>query len=151
MQELKHSKVYRCGLTETQLRLETEASRFTVKAQERSVNFEFDLDSKGGGVTSVMFQVGLADISAILNGIADQSPEEVLLLLSPAIKAVKNLRTARCNTQNVAKKMEKKIEKIKDFASMQRGLVSCGDGDKDERKMYSLILEVMDDFSKMQA
>ena len=97
---LSAAKVYRGGLTANYVKFETEACRFEVK--EETLNFSFNIASKGGGTTSVLLEIGEEDLPAIL---------EMLLLGMPNFE-VQMLDTQRKATELRQLQHDKKTSEL---------------------------------------
>jgi hypothetical protein len=82
MSELKQTKIYRCGITAPVFNPETNDCSFKINIRERTLDFRFNLASKGGGTTVVLLQLGLDDFKRILENVADVMPENVAGTLS---------------------------------------------------------------------
>jgi hypothetical protein len=70
MTKLEHAKIYRGGITAPYLNTETSKCSFEANIKNRTLDFRFELGSKGGGTTSVLLQVGLDDSPLLLEGMA---------------------------------------------------------------------------------
>ena len=99
MPNLKHSKVYRAGVTANHLNIETSECSFHANTSDKSLDLRFLLASKGGGTTSVLLRLGLDDLPAVLGAIAAALPESVGALSSAAAianaKVLEQLAEAR--------------------------------------------------------
>lgn len=78
MANLEHTKIYRGGVTAPRLTIETYKCSFDTDISARALEFKFDLASKGGGTTSVLFRIGLDDLPLILESIARTMPERCI-------------------------------------------------------------------------
>lgn len=112
MADLKHTKIYRGGLTSPYQSMETRECSFHANTGENALDIRFNLASKGGGTTSVLVQVGLDDLPVILEAVANTIPESVGVLLDCAAVAYKRnlgqLREAR-KVQNDEKVLAKSL------------------------------------------
>ncbi len=156
MPDLKHSTVYRGGITASRLSSETSKVCIHVNTQERSIEFRFNIDSKGGGVTSILLSVGFADLGYILNSAAEKSHEELIPLLSSALKkaarqlraAAKQLRAdAKC-TRKVATQLTKKMERVESFVR-SKYCAAPSEQDEEEREILELVEDIQVDLSEM--
>ena len=77
MLSLKHSKIYRGGVTSPDLSFETSSCSARVNTIEATLEIQFNIASKGGGSTRVSVRIGREDLPAILEEIARKMPESV--------------------------------------------------------------------------
>ena len=75
MSYLSKARIFRGGVTASQLNYETSKCFFKSNPKDQSLDFEFEIASKGGGNTLIIMQIGLEDISLILDSIASNFPE----------------------------------------------------------------------------
>src|SRR5262249_44169535 len=81
MPPLKHSKVYRRGLTAPNpYEFETRQCSPSVDQPNGPLHIKFELASKGGGTTCVLLEIGKGDFQALLPEIAGKLPESVGVL-----------------------------------------------------------------------
>ncbi len=105
MIRLKSTKVYRGGVSASELRRESTISRARVDKGSKSLEFEFNIASKGGGTTQILLEIGQEDFKSILNEIASLLPQNVGLFSECALIANK------CN-MDLLKKTEGEQEKL---------------------------------------
>lgn len=126
MPKLQHSKVYRAGVTANYLNIETSECSFHANTSDKTLDLRFHLASKGGGTTSVLFQLGLDDLPAVLNAIASALPESVGALSSAAVtanaKVLEQLAQARrvqTNDKARAAALVEQLEAVSEFVSQK--------------------------------
>ncbi len=62
---------------------------FYANRSSKTLDFSFNLASKGGGITAVNLQIGIADLPVILNDLAIYMPESAGMLSECAAIATK--------------------------------------------------------------
>jgi hypothetical protein len=149
MPQLKHSKVYRGGVTAPSLRFETSTCSTDINLRDESVDLRFDLASKGGGTTSVLLRIGKADFPALLQEIASKMPEFVGILSDCAslankknLELLQNARKARENEKARAKKLVDDLEIVNRFVSEKYHEVPVLQ-DQRERQVRDQLQDVM--------
>jgi hypothetical protein len=138
MSNLKHSKIYRSGITARAWAHETRECTFGTNAKERSMEFRFCLASKGGGTTEVLLQVGIEDLPQILEAIATKFPESAdYLSTSAAIANRKNLelledaRRMQNNESELAQDLINKLELVEQYVSEKYYEAPAGEDEKE--------------------
>ena len=81
---LQHAEVYRGGVTDPKIFVETSDCSATVSPRHQSIDLRFRLASAGGGATSVLLRIGKDDFQAILREIASEIPETAGVLMDCA-------------------------------------------------------------------
>jgi hypothetical protein len=82
MPSLRGTKVYRSGVTASRWNLETERISATKRGADKpTLNVEFQMASKGGGITEVSLRIGPAAFDTILNEMWKVDPEEMVKLM----------------------------------------------------------------------
>ena len=84
---LQHTKIFRSGATAKTHNFETNACDFYVDPTTKSLAINFQLKSKGGGVTEVRAAIGVQDLPAILKRIAEEIPESAVALSAASATA----------------------------------------------------------------
>jgi hypothetical protein len=84
---LQHTVIFRSGATAKRHSFETNECSFFVKPEVNSLNIEFKLNSKGGGVTEVRVCIGVQDLPAILKRIAEEIPQSAVALSAASATA----------------------------------------------------------------
>ena len=83
MPSLRGSKVFRSGITAPKWNFETESVTINNSNETNpSLNFKFELASKGGGTTEVSLQIGSLGFDAVLNEMYKAAPERVAKLMA---------------------------------------------------------------------
>ena len=136
MPKLQHSKVYRAGVTANYLNIETSDCSFNPNASDKTLDLRFHLASKGGGTTSVLFQLGLDDLPAVLSAIATALPESVGALSSAAAvanaKVLEQLAEARRvqgDDKARAAALVEQLESVSEFVSQKYYEAPAGSDD----------------------
>src|SRR5262249_15530796 len=80
MPQLKHSKVYRGGVTAPSMSFETNQCSASVGVKTESLELRFEIASKGGGTTRILLRIGKGDFQTLLQEIASKLPENVGVL-----------------------------------------------------------------------
>ena len=146
MPKLKHSKVYRGGITANYTSLETTESSFNPNIKDRALDLRFNLASKGGGTTSVLFQLGVDDLPAILDALAANLPEmSVGMLSDAAAKAnkaiVERLAQARIVGEDQRARAEalvESLEGVEEFVSDKYYEAPSGEDEKEAQAKQAL-------------
>jgi hypothetical protein len=142
---LKHSKIYRGGITAPQLTIETHHVSCNANAVERALDARFHLASKGGGTTSVLLRLGLDDLPAILDVIAEAFPEMVTALSSAATTANAKLvaqlaeaRRVQGDDQARTSALVNQLESVSEFVTQKYHEARAGADDKEAAAMSTL-------------
>lgn len=85
MPALKHTKIYRGGVTASRLVFETRECELTTRSDHLS--FDFAIASKGGGWTAVQLHLGKADIPELLATIGASSSSGTRLLAEAIVES----------------------------------------------------------------
>ena len=139
MPKLTHSKVYRGGITANYISLETSNASFNTNIKDRSLDLRFNVASKGGGTTSVLFQLGVDELAEVLDAIATTLPEMSVGVLSDAAtkanKAIAELlseaRRVREDQQARATTLLESLEKVEEFVSEKYYEAPAGEDDQE--------------------
>lgn len=122
MADLKHTDIYRAGVSARSLNLETRKCSFHENTAKNALDLRFNLASKGGGTTSVLLRIGMNDLSAILEAIANKMPENVGVFSDCASIANKKnqqqleeARRVQDNKKAIAKSLIEKLEGVEAF------------------------------------
>ena len=120
--ELKASKVLRGGATAKYVNLETTTCSYRVDVRDKSVAFAFDLKSKGGGTTNVVFRLGKDDLPDLLVQLGKSFPELAPSFASAAASAyeqnLKDLEKARKVSQStkiLAESLVAELEPVAEY------------------------------------
>lgn len=155
MPKLEHSKVYRAGVTAQYLNIETSDCSFHVNASDKTLDLRFHLASKGGGTTSVLFQIGMDDLPAILEAIASAMPESVGTLSHCAALANKKLleqlieaRRVQADDKARATTLTEKLEVVSEFVSKKYYEAPAG-SDEHEAAVKAQLDEVVDSLRQL--
>lgn len=70
MANLRHTRIYRGGVTAPCLTVESHSCSLDVNSKENSLDFRFHLRSKGGGTTEVLLRLGPNDLPVLVESIA---------------------------------------------------------------------------------
>ena len=146
MPKLTHSKVYRGGITANYISLETSSASFNTNIKDRSLDLRFNLASKGGGTTSVLFQLGVDDLAEVLDAIATNLPEMAVGVLSDAAtKANKAIaerlseaRRVQEDQQARATSLLASLEKVEEFVSEKYYAAAAGEDDQEAEAKQAL-------------
>ena len=155
MADLKHTNIYRCGVSARYLNLETRKCSFSADTAKNALDLRFHLASKGGGTTSVLLQIGMNDLSAILEAIANKMPENVGVFSDCAsIANKKNLqqleeaRRVQDNEKTRAKSLIEKLEGVEEFIAEKYYEAPAGE-DEREASVKDQIEEVLQTLCKL--
>jgi hypothetical protein len=107
MAKLDHTRILRGGITSNYSKVESSTCSFWVNARDNSLDFDFQIASKGGGTTCLKLQVGIKDLSIILQSIAKEMPENAILLSDCASIANKHNFDRLVATQQKLKNIER--------------------------------------------
>ena len=126
MPKLQHSKIYRAGVTAQYMNMETSDCSFNANTSDETLDLRFQLASKGGGTTSVLFQLGLDDLPVVLSAIATAFPQSVSALSSAAAlanaKVLEQLAEARRvegDDKARAAALVEQLEAVSEFVSQK--------------------------------
>jgi hypothetical protein len=151
MTTLNNVKIYRGGLTAHHLSLETEKCSFYVNQRDNSIEFRFNLASKGGGTTVVLLRVGMGDLPDMLQEVATKLPEQVGVFSECATIANKqNLgllveaRRVQKSERTRAEALIEKLEKVEEFVSEKYYEALVGE-DEVEAAVKERLEEVVND------
>ena len=149
MPNLKHTEVYRGGMTAQHLTIETSECSFHANASGRAMDLSFKLASKGGGTTSVLLRIGIDDLPQILEAIATAMPESVGVLSDCAALAnKKNLeqlteaRRVQTDAKAMAEALVAKLVVVEEFVSQKYNDAPAGE-DEREATVQSQLDEVV--------
>lgn len=138
MAELKHTKIYRGGVTSPHLNLETQKCSFRANQNNNALDLRFQIASKGGGTTSVLLRIGMDDLPTILEAIAEKMPENVGVLSDCAsIANKKNLeqlteaRRVQGNEKARAESLIEKLEGVEEFVSEKYYEAAAGEDERE--------------------
>lgn len=137
MTELEHSQVFRGGRTAPSRNFETERVRYAVVSLDGGrIAFRFDLASKGGGTTEVLFNVGIDDLRTILLEIAEKQPDKLDIFLEcVAVASRKNRELLDKVTQthstamNAVRTAIRELQPVERFVSNKYIAAPAGDDD----------------------
>jgi hypothetical protein len=116
MPQLKHSEIYRGGLTAASRSFETNKCFASVDQSKGTLDIQFQLASKGGGTTCVLLKIGKEDFQTILREIASKLPESAGMLSDCAsIANKKNLEILEDARKTEALKKARVNDLIKDL------------------------------------
>ena len=151
MGALKNAKVYRGGVTAPHLSHETSKCSFRINQSNGTIEFRFNLASKGGGTTSVLLRVGVEDVPEMLHELATKMPEQVGVLSDcAAVANKKNLellleaRKVQESERARAEKLIEKLEKVEEFVSEKYYETPAGE-DEREAGVKDRLDEVIND------
>jgi hypothetical protein len=149
MPKLKHTKVYRGGLSAQYLNIETSDATFNINLSQKAIDLRFNLASKGGGTTSVLLRIGIEDLSTVLESVADGFPDSVDVLSECAAiankKILQQLRDARrvqSDEKERASQLVNKLEKVEEFVS-EKYYDAPSENDEKEAKAKTELEEVI--------
>lgn len=155
MPKLQHTKIYRGGITAQHLNIETSDCTFNANASDKALDLRFYLASKGGGTTSVLFRLGLADLPAILAAIASSLPESITAFSSAAAianaKVLEQLTEARrvqSDDKARAAALIEQLESVSEFVS-QKYYDAPADSDEVEFAAKAKLDEALDSLRKL--
>ena len=156
MPQLKHSRVFRAGLTAPSLNFETSTCSASVNMRDESLDIRFNLASKGGGTTQVVVEIGKGDFQASLHEIASKLPESVGGLTDcAAIANKKNLellqdaRKVHDNEKERAKRLVGELEAVEEFVSDKYYEAPVGQDQKEEQ-IRDKLQEVMNKLRELR-
>lgn len=139
MPNMKDTKIYRGGAASSYSSLETKECSFDIKQGIGELNLFFCLASKGGGQTAVHLQIGMSDIAAIMEDLANRNPESVRIFAKCAMissdKLVKELEKAiseRIMNKISIRNLLEDLESIEEFVSEK---YHAAPNDEDEREL----------------
>ena len=149
MPKLKHTKVYRGGVSAQYLNIETSDATFNINLSKKAVDFRFNLASKGGGTTSVLLRIGIEDLSTVLESVAEAFPDCVDVLSECAAiankKILQQLRDARrvqSDEKERASQLVEKLEKVEEFVT-EKYYDAPSENDEKEAKVKTELEEVI--------
>ena len=138
MPELQHTKVYRGGVTAPYLTIETRECTFHANTKSSALDVRFNIASKGGGTTSILLQIGLADLPAILETIASTMPETAGVFSDcAAIANKKNLeqlaeaRRVKDDEKARAQSLIDRLEGVEEFVSEKYYAAPVGEDERE--------------------
>jgi hypothetical protein len=152
MVELKHSKIFRGGITASRLTFETRSCSFCANAEGRSLDIRFELASKGGGTTAVLLQIGIDDLPMILEAIANELPECAGALSYSSsvasrivLQQLKDARKVLADNKARAKKLSRTLENIKEVVWDNYIEVLLGDNEReaDACKQFEKVVDAL--------
>jgi hypothetical protein len=82
MPALRGAKIFRSGVTAPKWNFESETATIDSSTDSPSINFKFELASKGGGTTEVSFQIAPIGFDAVLNQMYKAAPDRVAKLMA---------------------------------------------------------------------
>ena len=136
---LKSTKVYRGGITAPYLNFETKTCSFSTNAKDKTLDFRFDIASKGGGTTSILLQIGLDDLPEVLSSLARQFPESVGVLSDCAaiankknLEELKKTRDVHADEKARAKSLIEQLEPVAEFVSDRYMEKPAGEDEQEE-------------------
>jgi hypothetical protein len=149
MPKLKHTKVYRGGVSAQYLNIETSDATFNINLSQKAIDFRFNLASKGGGTTSVLLRIGIEDLSTVLESVAGAFPDSVDVLSECAAiankKILQQLRDARrvqSDEKERASQLVEKLEKVEEFVT-EKYYDAPSENDEKEAKVKTELEEVI--------
>ena len=118
MDNLKDTKIFRCGSSEKSLREESSNCTFSVDSNYKTLEFNFSILVPGRGTTDVRLQIGKNDLPHLLNTIAN---EEGLVDIgvfidcthSASVQVLKRLEEKEKESQRSKEKTENIITELK--------------------------------------
>lgn len=138
MAKLKHTKIHRGGITAQYLTTETRECSFNTNISQKALDLRFNLASKGGGTTSVLLQIGMADLPLILQAIAETMPESVGVLSDCAALANKKNLEQLIEAQRVqgdekarANSLIEQLESIEEFVAQKYYDAPAGEDERE--------------------
>jgi hypothetical protein len=145
MPKLKHTKVYRGGVSAQSLNYETSDATFNTTLSQKAIDFRFNLASKGGGTTSVLLRIGVDDLSSVLELVAEAFPEKVDVLSECAAIANKKIMQQLREAQRVqsdekerAAQLVDQLELVEKFVSQKYYDAPSEDDEKEAKAMAQL-------------
>ncbi len=87
MTQLKYSKVFRGGATAQSLSFETRRCSAKANIESKTLDINFELASKGGGITRVLLRINKKDFLPIMQDIAENIPDVAGSFLECAVIA----------------------------------------------------------------
>jgi hypothetical protein len=149
MPKLKHTKVYRGGVSAQHLNIETIHATFNINVSRKAIDFRFNLASKGGGTTSVLLRIGIEDLSTVLEPVAEAFPDSVDVLSECAAiankKILQQLRDARRvqkDEKERACQLVEKLEKVEEFV-IEKYYDAPSENDEKEAKVKTELEDVI--------
>ena len=140
MAELENTKIYRGGVTAPYITLETKRCSFHANTKNNALDLRFKLASKGGGTTSVLLQIGLEDLPAILDAVANNMPESVGVLSDCAaiankknLEQLKEARRVKDDEKARAQGLIEKLETVAQFVAEKYYAAPAGEDEKEAR------------------
>ena len=140
MPQLKHTKIYRGGMTAPSLSFETGECSASADKRFDSLDLRFNLKSKGGGTTCVLLRIGKDDLHLVLQEIASTMPECVGMLSDCAsIANKKNLelleaaRKVHDSEKARARSLAEDLELVEQFVRDKYLEAPAGADEKEER------------------
>lgn len=122
---------------------------------ERALKVEFEIASKGGGITSLLLQISSEDFRQIFEAIASELPMSAELFSECALIANKKNLEQLSEANRVlldyrarAKSLLEKLEVVEDFVS-QKWIDAPADNDKQEKTVTSNLQEVVSSLMKL--
>lgn len=157
MARLEHTEIYRGGITAPRITFETRRCSFKTNVSERTLDFRFNLASKGGGTTSVLLQIGLDDLPLMLEGIAGAMPESVGTLSNCAALAYKKIleqlaevRRVQSDEKACATSLVEKLEAVEKFV-LQKYCEAPQGQDEQEAAAKSQLEEVVNSLREISS
>ncbi len=105
MIDLNHTIVYRGGLTSSYWNFETRECYISIDTTTQCLSVNFDISSKGGGITQIRLDIGQKDFIKVFQSIIDEVPETINIfseLLSTSSKNLKRHSLAKYEIDNLS-------------------------------------------------
>ncbi len=92
MTNLNHTVVYRGGFTSSYWNLETRKCYISVDTINQHLSVNFDISSKGGGVTQIRLDIGQKDFIKMFQSITEEMPETINIFSELLSRSSENLK-----------------------------------------------------------
>jgi hypothetical protein len=152
MTDMKHTEIFRGGVTASYLSPETRQCSFRINVEGMSLDFKFELASKGGGTTCVRVQIGLDDLPSMLEAIATEMPEECVGTFSHCaavaskriLQQLKDARKKQVDEQVRTRSKIEELQAVEQFVWRKHFETSLGLGeDEQEADAYEKLYKVI--------